>query len=249
MTPANDPAAEPAPAPAASADLPDSASQAQRVRIWDLPTRLFHWLLVLCVLGLVITGNIGGNAMRWHFMLGHAVLALLLFRIVWGLVGGRWSRFASFVRGPGVVLRYLRGQAAPGQAWDVGHNPAGALSVLALLGLLSLQVACGLVADDEIATVGPLNRFVSSSLAASATWWHKGPGKLLIIALVLLHIGAIVYYRVRRRQDLVGPMLSGDKLLPPATPPSRDDGVTRAAALALLAACIAVAASVSLLAA
>ena len=222
-----------------------SASQ-QPVRVWDLPTRAFHWLLVLCVLGLVITGQIGGNAMRWHFSFGYCVLALLMFRVIWGLVGGRWSRFAHFVRGPGSVLRYLRG--AGDVAESVGHNPLGALSVLAMLGVLGLQVACGLVADDEIANVGPLNRFVSSSVAATATWWHKGPGKLLIILLVLVHVGAIVFYRVRRRQDLIGPMLRGDKLLPPGTPPSRDDGLTRSAALALVAACAAVALSVAALA-
>ena len=79
------------------------------VRIWDLPTRLFHWLLALCVIGLVITANVGGNAMVWHFRLGYAVATLLLFRVVWGLVGGHWSRFSSFLYAPASIVRYLKG--------------------------------------------------------------------------------------------------------------------------------------------
>ena len=95
-----------------------------KVRIWDLPTRVFHWLLVLCVVGLVASGQIGGSAMQWHLRLGYAVLDLLLFRLVWGFVGGRWSRFAVFVRSPRVVLRYLRGQGTPDM--EAGHNPMAA---------------------------------------------------------------------------------------------------------------------------
>jgi len=234
---------------AASSAAPDVPPSRVSVRVWDLPTRLFHWLLFACVVGLVITGNVGGGAMGWHFRFGYAVLALLLFRIAWGLVGGRWSRFASFVRGPSAMLRYLRGQTRADEFADVGHNPLGALSVLAMLGVLLLQVGCGLVADDEIANVGPLNRFVSSDLAQWATAWHKGPGKLLLIALVLLHVAAIVYYRVARRQDLLGPMLHGDKQLDPATPATRDDLGARVLAALLLAGCAVAAGFVASLAA
>ncbi len=104
------------------------------IRIWDLPTRLFHWLLAASVVALVVTAKVGGNAMVWHFRLGYVVLALLAFRLVWGLVGGRWSRFASFVPTPGRLWRYLRGSSA--EADSAGHSPLGALSVLALLGVL-----------------------------------------------------------------------------------------------------------------
>lgn len=220
------------------------AAAVQPVRIWDLPTRVFHWALAVCVTGLVITGNVGGNAMAWHFRLGYAVLTLLLFRIVWGVVGGRWSRFVHFVRGPGTIGRYLRGRAEPGEHLDVGHNPLGALSVLALLTLLLLQASFGLVADDEIANVGPLNKYVDASLAAAATAWHKGAGKLILIALVVLHIGAIVYYRVRKGQNLVAPMIGGDKHVAADVPPARDDRVTRGLALVLLLACSALVAFV-----
>lgn len=220
------------------------AAAVQPVRIWDLPTRLFHWLLALCVIGLIVTGNVGGNAMAWHFRLGYVVLALLLFRIIWGLVGGRWSRFVHFVRGPGTIARYLRGRAEPREHLDVGHNPLGALSVLALLTLLLVQVGFGLVADDEIANVGPLNKYVDASVAALATAWHKGTGKLILIVLVVLHIGAIAYYRLRKGQNLVAPMIRGDKHLAGDVPPARDDPVTRGLALVLVLACAALVAFV-----
>src|SRR4051812_31198764 len=98
--------------------------QKNTVRVWDLPTRVFHWALAVCVVALVATAYIGGNAMAWHLRLGYAVLSLLLFRLVWGLVGGRWSRFGSFIYAPGTVLRYLRGQGQPEHS--VGHTPLGA---------------------------------------------------------------------------------------------------------------------------
>jgi cytochrome b len=152
--------ATPAPVPPAASPTP--------VRVWDLPTRLFHWTLAATVIGSVISAKIGGNAMVWHFRLGALVIALVAFRVLWGLVGGRWSRFASFIYAPSTVLRYLRGQARPGEHLDVGHNPLGSFSVFALLGFLALQAATGLVADDEIANVGPLNRFASAGLVARA---------------------------------------------------------------------------------
>ena len=206
------------------------------VRVWDLPTRLFHWLLVVAVVGLVVTGQIGGNLMDLHFQLGLFTGALLLFRLVWGVVGGHWSRFASFVRSPATLLRYLRGDHA---GLDVGHNPLGALSVLALLTLLLVQVGTGLVADDEIANVGPLNRFVSGALASLATEYHSEVGKTLLIVLVLLHVGAIAFYLHRKRINLVRPMVLGDKVLPPDTPASRDSWGTRLLALLVFAACLA----------
>ena len=145
----------------------------------------------------------------------------------------------GFVRPPGTILRYLRGDHRPGDHFDVGHNPLGALSVLALITLLIVQVGTGLVADDEIATTGPLNRFVAGSTAASATHWHKDIGQIVLIALVLLHVAAIVFYRVKKKHDLVPPMITGDKQLPAGTPASRDDSRTRALAVVLALGCAA----------
>ena len=211
------------------------------VRVWDLPTRVFHWLLAAAVIGALATAWIGGGALMWHMRCGLTVLALIVFRVVWGLVGGRWSRFASFLYTPATVLRYLRGEHRAGEHFEVGHNPLGSFSVFGLLGVLALQVATGSVADDEIATTGPLNRYVSNATGLLATSWHKGPGLWIILTLVVLHVAAITYYRLRKRIDLVGPMLSGDKPLPPATPASIDTPATRIGALLLGAACAALA--------
>lgn len=217
-----------------------------RVRVWDLPTRLFHWALVVCVIGQAITGTIGGNAMLWHFRLGYAVLALLLFRIIWGLVGGRWSRFGAFIYTPQSVINYLKGQGQPEHS--VGHSPIGAGSVFAMLGFLLMQVGSGLLSDDEIAFAGPLTRFVSNATVSLATSYHKNIGKWVLLALVLLHLLAIIFY-LRRKNKLVSAMLHGDKELVMPAPPSRDDTVSRVSALLILAACAAVAYWVSSLSA
>ena len=204
------------------------------VRVWDLPTRLFHWALALLVVVLVVSGAVGGLWMEWHLRVGMGVLALLLFRLVWGVIGGHWSRFANFLYSPSRMLRYLRGD---GQALDeVGHSPAGALSVWAMLLVLGVQGVIGLFAYDDIAFSGPLAHLVSNDTVSTLTGLHK-LAKPLIISLVLLHVGAIVFYRVARKRNLVGPMLLGDKQLPPGTPASRDSAGTRLLALLLFAAC------------
>jgi cytochrome b len=207
------------------------------VRVWDLPTRTFHWLLALTIVASVASAKIGGNAMPWHFRFGYVVLALIAFRVLWGLVGGRWSRFSSFIYAPGTVLRYLRGQSRADEHHDVGHNPLGSFSVFALLGFLALQVASGLVADDEIANVGPLNRFVSGSLASQATHWHKDFGQWIVLALVALHVAAVLYYLLVRKKNLMRPMVVGDKTLPAGTPAAADGGATRLLALLVAALC------------
>ena len=208
------------------------------VRIWDLPTRLFHWLLALCVIGLVITANVGGNAMVWHFRLGYAVATLLLFRVVWGLVGGHWSRFSSFRYAPASIVRYLRGQSP--ETHRLGHNPLGALSVWALLLFLMVQVGTGLVSDDEIAAAGPLTALVSGDTVAQASWYHKDIGAWVLIGLVGLHVLAILFYTFGKKQALVGAMVHGDKeATQPATPSSRDSWGSRGGALLVLLACAA----------
>ncbi len=203
------------------------------VRIWDLPTRLFHWLLAACVVRLVITGQLGGNAMVWHFRFGQAVLTLVLFRLVWGLVGGHWSRWSQLALTPAQVLDYLRGRTAH---W-AGHNPMGSWSVLLMLGWLLLQAGTGLVSDDEIANAGPLTALVSGATVSAATAWHKGVGQWVLLALVLLHLAAIAWYRLRKAQALVPAMLHGDKMLPQPVPASRDGAAPRTLALLVLLVC------------
>lgn len=213
----------------------ESSGNLYKVRVWDLPTRVFHWALALCIVGLIITGNVGGNAMVWHFRIGLTVLALLLFRLVWGLVGGRWSRFAAFIYSPRSLINYLKGNGKPEHS--VGHTPAGAGSVFALLVILLAQVGSGLISDDEISSAGPLVRFVSGATTNLATNYHKNIGKWIILALVVLHIAAIVFY-LRRKQNLIKPMLHGDKQLAVAVAASRDDAASRIGALVIFGVCL-----------
>jgi cytochrome b len=198
------------------------------VRVWDLPTRLFHWALVVCVCALFASAYAPGNWIDWHARLGYAVLALVVFRLAWGLLGGYWSRFVRFLPRPGRLWRYLRGMAHPDD--QLGHNPMGGLMIYVMLAMLLAQVGTGLVSDDEIAFTGPLNRFVSSATGLAATAWHKDLGQWILVALVALHVLAVLYYRMVRRTDLLGPMLHGDKRAPApgeSWMASRDDAVAR----------------------
>jgi cytochrome b len=201
------------------------------VRVWDLPTRVFHVALAISVAAAVVTAKVGGDWMAWHLRCGEAVLSLLVFRWAWGLVGGRWSRFAAFLPTPARLKRALRGHATVDDR--VGHNPLGALSVCAFLLLLTAQVATGLVADDDIATAGPLNAHVAGRLAKRASGWHAGWGANLILALIALHVLAIGWHVLRRREPLLRAMWTGDKPLPAATPASRDGGASRLLALGI----------------
>ena len=212
------------------------SDETSAVRVWDLPTRAFHWVLAACVLASLSSAWIGGNAMVWHLRFGYVAFALLLFRLLWGFVGGHWSRFANFAYSPVTSLRYLRGQSRPDEHHQVGHNPLGAFSVFGLLLLLAAQVGTGLFADDEIATTGPLNKFVSGKTAGTLTSWHTTFGQWLIVTLVVLHVAAVVFYLVRRQQNLIRPMLSGDKQLGGAVPASVDTARSRLVALVLFAA-------------
>jgi cytochrome b len=211
------------------------ATAQRATRVWDLPTRIFHWSLVACIAGLFTTVNIGGDWMQWHFKFGYAVLSLLFFRVVWGFVGGRWSRFASFIYAPSTIVAYFKGSGTPEQS--VGHNPMGSASVFAILGILLLQVASGLFSDDEISNQGPLTKFVSAARISTATWYHKEVGSNIVIALVVLHIAAIFYYLYKKKDNLIRPMLQGDKLLTIEAPASRDDAASRAVAAVVFALC------------
>ncbi|HRO61756.1 MAG TPA: cytochrome b/b6 domain-containing protein [Burkholderiaceae bacterium] len=202
------------------------SEQAAVVRVWDLPTRLFHWALLACVIGSLVSINIGGNAVGWHFRFGYAILTLLLFRVAWGFVGPRHARFSSFPPNPAAAWRYLRRR----EPHLVGHSPLGALSVYALLLALTVQVVTGLFANDAIMWDGPLRSLVSNSTSDQLTAVHQF-NRLVVIGLVLLHVAAIAYYRFVRREALVGPMLTGDREIPGAT---EDDSAGDAARERLL---------------
>ncbi|WP_180684476.1 cytochrome b/b6 domain-containing protein [Tepidicella baoligensis] len=191
-----------------------------RIRVWDWPTRLFHWLLAAAVVGLVITGNMGGSWMEWHMRLGMFVLSLLLFRLLWGFMGGHWSRFAHFIYTPASIWAYLRGRSP--LPHRVGHTPLGSLAVFAMLAALAVQVGTGLFTDDEIFYAGPLTAVASYDTIEIASRYHKGWGKLLILGLVSLHLLALLFYKVVLRQSLVAAMLTGDKSLPESVPSAAD---------------------------
>jgi cytochrome b len=175
------------------------------IRLWDLPIRLFHWVLALAVAAAFATGLAGGNWMTWHGRLGIAIVGLLSFRLLWGLVGSTYARFAQFVPGPSALSAYLRGD------WQgVGHNPLGALSVLTLLGLLSFQVLSGLFANDDIAFAGPLQDLVAKGTSDWLTGMHRQVIWILG-GLIALHIAAVLFHSYVRKDDLLSPMVGGRK--------------------------------------
>jgi cytochrome b len=180
------------------------------VPVWDLPTRLFHWLLVIFVIISFVTGNIGGNAMQYHEWSGFAILALLLFRLVWGFVGGRESRFVTFVYGPSAVTSYARILLSRSSVVYLGHNPLGGWSIIALLFTLLVQAATGLFANDDIVTEGPLFDWVGKATSNWLTWVHK-LNQQVIITLVSVHVLAVLFYFFYKRQNLVLPMITGVK--------------------------------------
>lgn len=211
----------------------------KKICVWDLPLRLFHWALVVLVVVAVVTQNIGGNAMEWHFRAGYAVLALLAFRILWGLVGTRYARFSNFLYGPSAVANYLRSGTARQGRPVVGHNPLGAYSVFALLGVLLAQALSGLFANDDIAYDGPLVKFISKEVSDRVTWYHTEVGALLIYVLVALHVLAIVFYWVGKRRNLIKSMITGDAEFEVEVPAAGDTWKMRLLALVLLSACAA----------
>lgn len=177
----------------------------KRIRVWDLPTRIFHWTLVLAVVAAIISGQLGGNLIEVHGKIGLLIVGLVVFRLVWGFVGSTYARFAHFLPTPARIQAYLKGQ------WrGEGHNPLGALSVFGLLFLLLCQLLTGLVANDDIAFRGPLFDLVGQALSNRLTGLHHKIGDLLI-GLIVLHVSAIVFYLRIRKQNLIKPMLTGWK--------------------------------------
>ncbi|ENO76064.1 cytochrome b/b6 domain-containing protein [Thauera sp. 63] len=175
------------------------------IKVWDLPTRIFHWLLAILVVAAFVTGWLGGNLIEWHGRAGIAITGLLAFRLVWGFIGSTYARFADFVPGPAHIWAHIRGE------WNgLGHNPFGALSVLALLGILIFQAVSGLVSNDDIAFEGPLYALVSKDTSDWLSSLHR-LNFWVIIALVAAHVGAILYYLHAKKDNLVKPMIVGTK--------------------------------------
>lgn len=193
------------------------------IPVWDLPTRLFHWLLVVLVALSFTTGSIGGNAMQYHEWSGFAILIVLVFRIIWGFVGSRTSRFSYFAKGPATLWRYAVALVRGKPERYLGHNPLGGWSVLAMLLALLVQAATGLFANDDIITEGPLYLWVSKPLSDWLSAVHR-LNRYLIMVLVATHVSAVLFYLLVKHENLIKPMISGVKhwqgghSAPPAEP-------------------------------
>jgi cytochrome b len=221
--------------------LPSQSTRqpAPTLRIWDLPTRLFHWLLALSITGALITINLGGAWMDWHIRFGIASFVLLLFRVIWGVIGPRYARFSQFLCSPVKTLAFLRDNKGSRHA---GHNPLGAWSVIAMLGLFLYQSSTGLFANDDVMTQGPLAQFVSNDTVALLTRLHS-LSEYALYALIALHLGAIAFYSFRG-EGLVKPMVTGDvpkHTLSPDTQSARDDWRVRLGSCILSALLVALA--------
>lgn len=214
------------------------------VQVWDLPVRLVHWLLVVLVATSWITSEIGGNAMTYHMWSGYAILTAVVFRIVWGFVGSRHARFASFVKGPAEVIAYVRGLSSQRSYSYLGHNPLGGWSVLAMLASLLVQASTGLFANDEIFTEGPLASRVSVETSILLTTVHRY-NFYVLLTLIALHLGAIAYYFVVKRENLVAAMISGRKYVQAEPQPDEPYASPLRAALVLAVSACAVAALVN----
>lgn len=218
---------------------------AVEVKVWDAPTRIFHWSLVACFAGAWITAEMGDR--EWHERFGLAVIALVLFRIVWGFVGGEFARFTSFVRGPGAVIAYVRETIGGRHREQPGHNPLGALAILALLLLLATQAGMGLFANDDILYEGPLYHLVTYDLSGTLTGWHHRLFDLILI-VVGIHVLAVISYMLFLGVDLIQPMFTGVKRLPLDAVPERLRRTPLWVALLILAATAGAAYGLTLLA-
>lgn len=182
----------------------------REVRVWDLPVRVFHWLLVALIFTSWLTSEIGGNAMTYHMWSGYTILALVAFRIAWGFVGSERARFSDFLYGPSAVIRYIKGMMNLDPPHYLGHNPMGGISVVLLLLSVLVQATTGLFANDDIAIEGPLAPKVSGAVSSLLTTVHRY-NFYVLLALVCVHIAAALFYLLVKRENLIGAMFTGRK--------------------------------------
>ncbi|MCC7327494.1 MAG: cytochrome b/b6 domain-containing protein [Burkholderiales bacterium] len=206
------------------------------VPVWDWPVRVVHWVMVLLVAALITTGLIGNEALVWHMRFGGTLLALAVFRVIWGFVGSTNARFASFVRGPGAVVAYVRSLLRPPHEIHATHNPIGGWMVIALLLAMLFQATTGLFTNDDILNDGPLVKLISKDLSDSISSLHRR-GWWVVASLASLHIVAVFAYLVLLRDNLIRPMVDGRKRLPPPTADPKAAVASSMRAIVLLAAC------------
>lgn len=223
------------PAPQPTAEPPSGAVHetprpVPSIRIWDVPTRLFHWALALCVGYCLFTGFDESGDLEGHMKSGQVVIGLLVFRLVWGVIGATYARFTRFAASPVAAVRFLRQFRTAAHA--PGHNPAGAWAVFLLLTVLAVQAGTGLFATDDILYEGPLLHLVDSDTSAQLTGWHKR-NALLVAGVVGLHLLAVFAHVLLRRERIVQGMLHGNlPLAEAAASPTRWHPLALVAALA-----------------
>lgn len=178
------------------------------VRVWDLPTRIFHWSLVGLIGLQYASGEFHLLSMQWHYWFGYATLGLIGFRVLWGVAGSQTSRFTHFLRGPRTVLRYISDFARGRETHAPGHNPIGGWSVLLMLAVVALQAISGLFTSDDISEDGPLVARVSDATVALMTRIHH-LNRYALLLLIALHVGAVALHYAMRNENLVAPMLHG----------------------------------------
>ena len=200
------------------------------VEVWDLPLRLWHWMLVVLIAFSWWSGTVGGMTLQYHLWSGYAILSLLWFRIGWGWIGGEHARFVNFIRGPRHVLASLRELASPRPLAIAGHNPLGGWMVVALLIALAVQTTSGLFANDDIMTEGPLYDKVSKLMSDRLSHLHV-INFYCLLGLIAVHVLAIAYHRARKGEQLTQAMVSGRKRLPRGTPAAAPANLWRAAVL------------------
>jgi cytochrome b len=184
--------------------------ESPRRRVWDLPVRVCHWLLVLAFIASYVTNRLGVSYFRYHVWSGYTVLVLVAFRLLWGVVGTRHARFRNFVRGPVHTARYAVGWLRGETHYHVGHNPLGAWMVIALLTALFVQAASGLFGNDEIFNVGPLYGFVTDETSLTLTSLHRHLFYWLLAAAIV-HVLAVIAHRLFKNESLVAAMFTGKK--------------------------------------
>lgn len=194
--------------------MTEKPEASRTVKVWDLPTRLFHWTLVGLMIVQWLSAENSGT-MNYHVWGGYAVLVLVLFRLIWGVVGSETARFGDFVRGPGAALAYVKALLRGETPLYRGHNPMGGWSIVLMLILLLVQAGTGLFANDDILIEGPLYSWVSKDTSDWLTGIHHFNFNLLL-AVIALHVAAVLFYLLVKRENLIHPMLSGRKRLPPA---------------------------------
>lgn len=185
-------------------------TEEKSVRVWDLPTRLFHWALVVLIALQFATAEFGFLSMQWHYRFGWATLALIVFRVLWGFAGSQTSRFADFLRGPQAVANYIRTMFSAPPSVRLGHNPLGGWSVVTMLVCVLVQAASGLFASDGIDEDGPFVGAVSGATVKLATQLHH-LGETVLLVLIALHIGAVLLHWLLKHDNLIAPMITGRK--------------------------------------